>query len=200
VELLLRTPLAARVSDHKLAQVARLAQMPTWVPATGAGRVFEAAGALAGLSLRNEYEGQAAALFEALAGRWHEPVEPWPEPRLGARDELPTAHLLAALGRRLLFEPPARAAAGFHASFCRLAADLAARELPPDVRVIALGGGCLANRLLARGLAHELRARGFDALLPRDLPPGDGGLSYGQAVLGAVALARGREPSLEGAP
>jgi hypothetical protein len=32
--------------------------------------------------------------------------------------------------------------------------------------------------------------------MPRQLPPGDGGLAYGQAVLGAVSLARGVEPEM----
>jgi hydrogenase maturation protein HypF len=52
---------------------------------------------------------------------------------------------------------------------------------------VALGGGCLANRVLAEGLIDALRARGLDPALPREVPANDGGVSFGQA---AFALAR----------
>ena len=41
-----------------------------------------------------------------------------------------------------------------------------------------------------------LEERGFEVLVPRLLPSGDGGLAYGQAVLGAVSLARDVRPKL----
>jgi len=49
----------------------------------------------------------------------------------------------------------------------------------------------MVNRLLLTGLSQGLAEHGFEVLVPRLLPPGDGGLAYGQAVLGAVAMARG---------
>jgi hydrogenase maturation factor HypF (carbamoyltransferase family) len=54
----------------------------------------------------------------------------------------------------------------------------------------------MVNRLLLTGLDHGLAAHGFGVLIPRNLPPGDGGLAYGQAVLGAVALARNVKPKM----
>jgi hydrogenase maturation protein HypF len=60
----------------------------------------------------------------------------------------------------------------------------------PRGAVVALGGGCLVNRLLSDRLAGELENRGFEVLLPHNVPPGDGGLSYGQAAIAAVAATR----------
>jgi len=201
-ELLPRLPLAGLVEPHRLLQVAELALDGGWPLACGAGRVFEAAGALLGLAAVNGWEGEAAARLEACAARTAGRAEPWPELEgAAAGRELPSAALLAAAARRAAArEPAAAVAAGFHASFARLAAGLASAALPGGVRTIALGGGCLVNRWLARGLCEELSALGLEPLLPQALPPGDGGLSYGQAALAAAALARGRTPRYLEAP
>jgi hydrogenase maturation protein HypF len=202
--LLARAPLAADVAPDRLELAARLSRTGQWPRATGAGRVFEAFGALLGLCARNRSEGEAAVRLEQLASRWRLSVEAWPEVRLSAdraNTVLPTATLLTAGLRRLLGgEAPELAAAGFHATFASLAASLARRVIPPDVRAVALGGGCLVNRLLARRLCVELELRGLESLLPVATPAGDAGLSYGQAVVGAVAQVRGRDPREEGGP
>ena len=79
-----------------------------------------------------------------------------------------------------------------------LAAELTMRVAGSGGGTVALGGGCLVNRILRSELAGRLRARGFAPVLPVLAPPGDGGLSYGQAVLGAAALVRGGEPRWTG--
>ncbi|MFZ5787206.1 MAG: Sua5/YciO/YrdC/YwlC family protein, partial [Acidobacteriota bacterium] len=77
-ELLGRLPVAAQVPPDRLATVMRLADDGSWPLASGAGRVFEAAGAMLGLAAVNGYEGEAAARLEALAtSAW--PAPPWPE-------------------------------------------------------------------------------------------------------------------------
>lgn len=194
-------PLATRVDPTRLSAVRALAERDGWPLASGAGRLFEAAGALLGLCVENGWEGEAAARLEACASRATDAPAPWPEV---ARDEartLPSRALLAAAARRIAAgEPAPLVASGFHATFARLAARTARAALPEDVRVLALGGGCLVNRLLARDLSRELGTLGFTPLLPRALPPGDGGLSFGQAALASLALARDTFPRLEGGP
>jgi hydrogenase maturation protein HypF len=175
--------------------VARMATSPAWPRATGAGRLLEAGGALLGLVADNTWEGEAAARLEALAGRAGE-VPPWPEVRLepGSR-VLPSAALLAAAAWRVIAgEDPAAVAAGLHRTFCRLAVDLTILVADRPGQAVALGGGCMVNRLLLRWLTGGLREAGLEPLVPRQLPPGDGGLAYGQAVVAVVALARGVEP------
>ena len=46
------------------------------------------------------------------------------------------------------------------------------------------------NRRLARLLREGLEAEGFEVFRHVRVSPGDGGLSYGQAVVGAAMLAR----------
>ncbi|MEE4271368.1 MAG: carbamoyltransferase HypF [Thermoanaerobaculales bacterium] len=190
-------PFAAGIQPDRLRQVVELAASPVWPIASGAGRVFEAAGALLGLVIRNDWEGEAAARFEALAAADSGPPELWPDVALGTAPVLPSSSLLAAAARRLLDgEGASRVAAGFHATFNALAVELTIRTVRSTGSPVALGGGCLVNRLLLDGLVSGLENAGYEVLVPRRLPPGDGGLAYGQAALGAVSLARGVRPEL----
>ncbi len=190
-----RLPLAAGIAPERLASALAACTSPHWPRACGAGRFFEAGGALLGLCRENGYEGEAAVRLEALAARCTV-LESWDECVLAADARtLPQDALLAAAATRFVAgEAPERVARGLHANFARLAAELASRVFPADARRVALGGGCLVNRLLVQDLERELGLRGLEPLLARELPPGDGGLSFGQAVLASAALALGREP------
>jgi hydrogenase maturation protein HypF len=144
---------------------------------TSMGRVFDAAAALAGVCLRQDYEGEAAMRLEALvddlpavSGLWR--IED------GVLDLLP---LLAAL----VGQSPRAAASLFHAG---LIAALAEWIGATGFGRVALGGGCLMNRVLAEGLAAALRAGGMQVALPFALPANDGGLSFGQAVFALNSL------------
>ncbi|MFO1077400.1 MAG: carbamoyltransferase HypF [Planctomycetota bacterium] len=191
-----RLPLADIVAGAHVRAVADLATRGSFQGAHGAGRLFEAAGALLGLTAQNRYEGEAAVRLEALAATAPD-VAAWPEVALPADTrQLPQADLLVAAARRALAgEAPATVARGLFATFVARAVDLTLRVLPRGCDRVALGGGCLQNRLLVADLTAGLAARGLRPLLARALPPGDGGLAYGQAALGALALARGAEPT-----
>ncbi len=204
LDLLTQLPFADAVDPERRNLVQKLAGSPSWPRASGAGRVFEAAGALLGLTVRNDWEGEAAARLEALAAGCRGTIAPWPEvgvDRSGPTPVLPSAALLSAAARRLAAgEAPDRVAAGLHRSFVALAVEITRAVAPSDGCVIALGGGCLINRLLLSGLLDGLTAAGYEVLVPRAVPPGDGGLSYGQAVVGSVSLARGFRPEFASNP
>jgi hydrogenase maturation protein HypF len=55
---------------------------------------------------------------------------------------------------------------------------------------VVLSGGCIHNRRLARLLRTGLEEEGFEVFQHRRISPGDGGLSYGQAVVAAALLAK----------
>ncbi len=58
------------------------------------------------------------------------------------------------------------------------------------VRRVGLSGGVMQNSLLTRLLLQALAERGLSPLPHHELPPGDGGLSLGQAVWGRQLLRR----------
>jgi hydrogenase maturation protein HypF len=175
---------AARLFGHmpeapRLAEaLARGARFPH---TTSLGRTFDAAAALSGVCLRQHYEGQAAMELEALVDDL--PADaPLCVAKDGRLDLLP-------LFARLLGEAPRDAAGLFHAGLiASLAAWIGAAAQANGLPRVALGGGCLMNRVLSKGLAAALRARGLQVALPRALPANDGGLSFGQAVFALHAL------------
>lgn len=196
LDLVSGTPMAATVEDDRLEGVSRLAEKSVWPRASGAGRVFEAAGALLGVGSVNRWEGEAAARLEALATRAPGPGRPW---NINLIDQSSAPALRSGL---LLTEAARRAAGGekvetvaadFHATFCAAAAEITNMVAPEENCAVALGGGCMVNRVLGSRLGQDLEQRGFEPLLPKQLPPGDGGLSYGQAAIAAVAAARGEK-------
>ncbi len=176
---------AARWPDAPVAQMAAmLARAPGTGTTTSAGRLFDAAAALLGLSTRQAYEGQAAMLLEAQvrapvtgSGLYHLAD--------GVLDFAPLLRVLATAPMS-----PGEGADLFHGALIDGLADWAAALAPAGVDV-ALGGGCLANRVLAEGLAGALRDRGLRPRLAQAVPAGDGGLSLGQAALGRAWAAAG---------
>jgi len=171
---------AARFADIPLA--AALAGRVASAPVTSSlGRLFDAAAALLGLRTHQGHEGQAAMELEALVR----------EPQmLGggfvlADDVLDFTPLLAALAAPGIDR---RAGADlFHGTLIAgLAAWIASAAARLGMERVALGGGCLMNRVLAEGLSAALERQGLRPLLARRVPTNDGGLSLGQAAMARV--------------
>jgi hydrogenase maturation protein HypF len=150
-------------------------------PTSSTGRWFDAAAALLGVRDIAGFEGQAAMLLEGLAAA-HGPVAPRPE-LVTIRDGVfDPAALLATLADH---DDPRAAAALFHATLAYGLANWAADAAHADgIDTVALGGGCFLNALLSRDVAAGLVARGLRVFAAQAVPPGDGGLSLGQAWLG----------------
>ena len=53
-------------------------------------------------------------------------------------------------------------------------------------RTAVLSGGVFQNRLLLERCLSGLAEGGLSVLIPRELPPNDGAISYGQAVVAAA--------------
>lgn len=155
-----------------------------WPMTTSLGRLFDAAAGLILPDAQQEYEGQAAMQLEALVDTPRTLEDGW---RLedGILDFSP---LLAFL---IDETPDARTGAElFHGTLADgLAAWIAADPASVAGAQIALGGGCMMNRVLAEDLSARLRAKNLEVLHARAVPAADGGLSLGQAAFARAALA-----------
>ena len=83
----------------------------------------------------------------------------------------------------------AEMAARFHEG---LADGILATALAVGAPTVALSGGCFQNRRLLEATAARLSAAGFEVLLHRRVPPGDGGVALGQVAVAAARLAGGQ--------
>ncbi len=160
-------------------------------PSSGCGRLFDAVSALLGLCAVTTYEGQAAIRLENIVAAG--PAEPYQAssspsvPGDGPR-VLPGHALFTAAAEDLRRGVDVgMIARRFHEGLSRMFT-AAAADLACDLGVTAVGlsGGCLNNAFLADSLAAGLRKRGLVPLTHRSLPPGDGCISYGQALFGAT--------------
>jgi hydrogenase maturation protein HypF len=159
------------------------------INAHGAGRYFDAIGALAFASPRAAYEGQVAVMLNNFA----DPHETGAYEFAFERSERPWQLDLRPMVRRIVQEviagvPRGRIAARFHNTLIEGAAAMVRAALAERGRVpVVLSGGCFQNPRLAEGIAASLREVST-VHLNRTVPPGDGGIALGQAMV-AKALA-----------
>jgi hydrogenase maturation protein HypF len=164
------------------------------------GRLFDAVAAVVLNRRAVDYEAQAAIELEGIAVDERDRFEQGDYvPELHEAEEgsgsvavIRTGKMWKAILEDLWRGVPARRiSARFHAGVAEgyLNAAVNAR-IETDINTVALSGGCMANRRLVRLLRAGLEEEGFTVLQHRNVSPGDGGLSYGQAVVGAAMMAK----------
>ncbi len=185
-------PLFAGLPPAELEVVRRMVAGRFHSPlAHGAGRAFDAAAALALGRPVARHEGQLAlaldgAADEAEAGRY-----PFELDGAGPVTQLDLRPLWRALVADLRAGVGAGAiSARFHAALAAGGAELVRGAAARDGALpVVLTGGCFQNAYLAERIGAELSGS-FKVYLHGQVPPGDGGLALGQALV-ADAVARG---------
>jgi hydrogenase maturation protein HypF len=159
---------------------------------TSAGRLFDALASLAGLRQRNSYEGQAASALEhaAAPGREDDATyacavrRPVSGPAIVDWEPL----LQDVLRDLRAGAVPGDVSRRFHAALADAIVDVA-RDAG-ETKVV-LSGGCFQNALLLTETVIRLRAAGFAPYWHQRVPPNDGGLALGQAIVARRTAARG---------
>lgn len=181
-----RLPPVAATDPETLAIVrVQLERGVATVPTSSMGRLFDAVAALAGVRQRVDFEAQAAIELEAVAdpsatGRYR-----FPSPdRNGAVDA--AAVIRAVVADRLGAAPVGTISMRFHRGIVQFVLD-AARRLHDErgLSTVALSGGVFQNGLLTTSCIEALEAAGFLVRWHRRVPPNDGGLALGQAIVAA---------------
>jgi hydrogenase maturation protein HypF len=165
------------------------------VPTSSAGRLLDACAALAGGRQVVSYEGQAAIEFEVLA-RQHV-VSRDEADRYGVTLHASSAGFLtidplpmvqALIDDVIAARDPRRIAYHVHAALAEAIVQTALRvRTQRGALPIGLSGGVFQNRLLQDLVTARLTEAGVPVLRHHIVPPNDGGLALGQALVAAHA-------------
>ena len=144
------------------------------VPTTSVGRLFDAVASIVGVARENRFEGHAAMLLENEIGTLRT-EEAYP---LSSGDWAPLVSGVMQDSRAGV--PVSRIAARFHNALVNWIVEVAEQV---KEKQIVLSGGVFQNRYLTERAAAVLESRGFVVYTHRQVPPNDGGIALGQAVM-----------------
>jgi hydrogenase maturation protein HypF len=160
----------------------QLRQKESLIETTSCGRVLDAVAAELGLCYERTYEGEPAMKLESAAVKGAHVIKIKPIIRGNVLD---TAELLVQI-----FEKRAKAsredlAYSAHAYLANGLASLAiAAAQENGVETVGFTGGAAVNGILTRLMRQAVEAAGLRFLVHEAVPSGDGGVSFGQAVVG----------------
>ncbi|HEX3011715.1 MAG TPA: carbamoyltransferase HypF [Syntrophomonadaceae bacterium] len=149
------------------------------------GRLFDAVSALLGVCSVNKYEGQAAIELEERSdpnqlGSYS--YNYYKEQNIWIMDVFPMWHQL--VGELKEGRPVSSMAQKFHLTLIQMFSAILERlRNETGINRVVLSGGVFHNQILLAGLIKNLTSRDFSVYQHQQVPPGDGGISLGQAII-----------------
>ncbi len=162
------------------------------VATSSCGRLFDAVASLIGLRQEVNFEGQAAIELEMIAQsdveeRYPSLVSDGEPAQLDMRPMI--ENIVQDLARS---KPAGYIAACFHNTIAAAILEVCQSIRKRDqLQRVCLSGGTFQNRYLLRRAVGGLQRDGFEVYLHSLVPPNDGGISLGQAVIANEILRRG---------
>lgn len=156
--------------------------------ASSCGRLFDAVAAILGICKVNTYDGQAAIeLGETVNKEWvgvggMSPIYPYTI----TGDVIDPALMFEAILKDLQAGVPVRSIIfRFHYTVAAMVVEGAERARnKKGINSVVLSGGCWHNKYFFEITRQLLLIKGFNVHYHRIVPPGDGGISLGQAMVG----------------
>ena len=187
----LRIDLMRRVDPQKWEILARMIEKKINTPLTSSmGRLFDAISSL--LSIRDEvhYEGQAAIELEMIAdpevrGEYHFHIHQEEKPMV-----INTIEIVRGVVHDLIENVSASKISGkFHRTITSLIINTCEVIRSKErLNRVVLSGGVFQNILLLSLVTKGLKESGFEVYTHHLVPPNDGGISLGQAVIAHMRL------------
>ncbi len=182
------TNLESCMTREELRIVRRMIEQEVNTPrCSSMGRLFDAVSVLCGLSCENEFEGQAAMALEFAALSDSSVSSYSLAPVLSEDGEVDWMLLLRAvvddLGEAKV--DVSQVSRRFHLTLAAMVVEVARKARCP---IVALTGGCFQNALLLELTISALSRAGFQPIWHTQVPPNDGGIALGQAVIASRQL------------
>jgi hydrogenase maturation protein HypF len=151
------------------------------IETSSCGRVLDAVAAVLGICYERTYEGEPAMKLESAAIKGRDSLQL--EPVING-NVLDTTQLLLEIFENREKHSKADLAYSAHAYLGKSLATLAIEKaLEKGVKTVGFSGGVACNEILALIMRRVVEASGLEFLVHEAVPPGDGGLSFGQAVV-----------------
>jgi hydrogenase maturation protein HypF len=154
------------------------------------GRLFDAVAAMSGGRQEIRYEGQAAIEFMQLASDLEQASFDFEITKGDDHSEMLVSPIIRAVvhsireGRSI-----AEISAMFHRTLINLFTRIAvSASEDTGIGSVVLSGGVFQNQILFNGLIPSLESVGLQVFAHSLVPPNDGGLSFGQAMIGRSHL------------
>ncbi|MEM2393421.1 MAG: carbamoyltransferase HypF, partial [Candidatus Bathyarchaeia archaeon] len=150
------------------------------IETTSCGRVLDAVAAVLGLCYERTYEGEPAMKLEsaAMGGRDVLKMKPITEGNI-----LNTTEMLLRIFENRKKNKVADLAFSAHTYLAEGLAELAVEKaLENDIKTVGFSGGVAHNSLFVEIMQKTVESAGLKFVVHETIPPGDGGLSLGQAV------------------
>jgi hydrogenase maturation protein HypF len=180
-------PLFHRIPPKKIAAVRSMIERHiNTVETSAAGRLFDAVASIVGLRDEVNFEAQAAIELEGCAQAGVDASYPF-EISGAEIDMRPAIHSIV---RDVSADKPTGwIAAAFHNTIVAVMVELCLRLRQAEgIHRVCLSGGTFQNVYLVERAVSSLRAKGFQVFLHSKVPPNDGGISLGQAVIANACL------------
>ena len=158
------------------------------------GRLFDAVSAILGVKERINHEGQAAVELEMIASHGEEGEYPVGVQNFEPCPSLPLTIRVQGIIRGIIDDLIAGTEKGiisarFHNTISTIIIEVCRwiRE-KTALNMVALSGGVFQNVMLLNLSVDRLKKNGFLVLTHHDVPPNDGGISLGQALVALKKL------------
>jgi hydrogenase maturation protein HypF len=152
------------------------------VETSSCGRLFDAVASIIGLRQEITFEGQAAIELEIIADVAEEKLYPHDGLDFRPAIEEIVRDVRAGVSQSTI-------AAKFHNTVAdAIAAVCRAMRADIGLNRVCLSGGTFQNHFLLRRTLPLLRSAGMQVFLHAQVPPNDGGIALGQAMVAAAAV------------
>jgi hydrogenase maturation protein HypF len=156
------------------------------------GRLFDGVAALMGLKQVNSFEGQAAMALEYLLdGQYNEDCYPFQIIKQGDHSSNETyivdwTHMIKEIIKDMRLNVSIRIiSARFHNTLSEMLLEMVKKI---SLRKVVLSGGCFQNKYLTERTIQKLKKEGYQPYWHWSIPPNDGGIALGQAVVAQSRL------------